>query len=186
MFRLNPVTGILSFVPEYSPPGPTGEQGEPGFDGEPGPPGPKGDQGDPGIRGERGAKGEPGKDGKDGLGILSGTNPPSPYLGHQGQFYIDYIHWTIYGPKTSDGWPNGVSMIGPQGEPGYDGADGEKGDPGERGLQGPPGPPGKDGPPGPVGRQGPPGPPGRVFHANDNSETQQRGWVQSGITVQTN
>ena len=79
----------------------------------------------------------------------------------------------------------GISMIGPQGEPGWDGNDGKdgepgpKGDPGPRGLQGPPGPPG------PAGKQGPPGPPGRVHHTSDGSPNQ-RGWVPSGITVQNN
>ena len=184
MFRLNPITGVLSFVPEYAPPGPPGDVGDPGYDGEPGPQGPQGEPGERGEQGQRGERGESGNDGLDGLGILSGTAPPSPLLGSPGQFYIDYIHWTIYGPKGLDGWPMGVSMIGPQGEPGYDGVDGDPGERGERGDPGFQGPPGKEGPPGPPGKPGPAGPPGRVYHTNESGTTQQRGWIPSGITVQ--
>jgi hypothetical protein len=138
------------------------------------------------LRGEKGEQGEPGKDGMDGLGILSGTAPPSPFLGTAGQFYIDYMHWTIYGPKGHDGWPMGVSMIGPEGLPGVDGRDGKPGEPGERGIPGPPGPQGREGKQGPQGKPGPSGPPGRVYHSNESGTTQQRGWVSSGITVQNN
>lgn len=186
MFRLNPITGSFSYAPEYAPPGPPGEPGEPGepgYDGEPGPQGPPGIEG---KEGPQGPPGEPGRPGIDGAGILSGTTPPSPFLGHPGDFYIDYQRWSIYGPKTNEGWPMGVSMIGPQGEPGLDGRDGEPGEPGERGVAGPPGPPGREGRPGPKGEPGPTGPPGRVFHANEAGTTQQRGWVSSGITVQNN
>jgi hypothetical protein len=164
MLRFNPITGGFAFVPEAAPPGPQGEPGVPGKNGVPGVEGPRGKDGPKGDVGERGPQGNPGKDGKDGVGILSGTAPPSPFFGTEGAFYIDYVHWTIYGPKTAEGWPVGITMIGPQGQPGRDGVDGE---PGERGPKGDPGPigigmRGEQGPRGLTGPQGPPGPAGRL------------------------
>lgn len=185
MFRLNPITGSFAFVPEYAPPGPQGDPGEPGEPGQDGQLGPQGPQGQKGDKGDKGDKGEPGRNGKDGIGILSGTTPPSPFLGEPGSFYIDYQHWTIYGPKGLDSWPQGVSIIGPQGEPGLDGADGLDGEIGPQGIQGPPGPHGPAGPQGKPGVQGPPGPSGRVQYVGDQSQPQ-RGWVSGGITVQHN
>lgn len=185
MFRLNPITGSLSFVPEYAPPGPPGEPGEvgePGLDGAPGPAGPAGRQG---PKGEKGDKGDKGIDGKDGVGLLYGITPPSPFLGVPGSFYIDHTHWVIYGPKGHDLWPPGVSMIGPQGVPGEPGLDGLNGCQGPKGDPGPAGPTGPQGLPGKTGLQGPPGPPGRVYHSGDSPPTQ-RGWSPSGITVHHN
>ena len=185
MFRLNPINGCFTFAPEYSPPGPPGETGEPGYDGEQGPQGEKGDRGPKGEKGDQGPSGQPGRHGNDGVGILSGSTPPSPFLGPPGAFYIDYVHWTIYGPKTEDGWPMGVSMIGPQGEPGADGFDGRDG---ERGPMGEPGPPGRQGIPGVQGKPGPPGPigpPGRMQYVGESAPPQ-KGWVSAGISVQHN
>lgn len=59
--------------------------------------------------------------------LLSGATAPSDSLGVDGDFYIDYIYWIIYGPKTSGAWPAGVSLIGPQGNSGSDGANGANG-----------------------------------------------------------
>jgi hypothetical protein len=119
------------------------------------------------------------------LGVLCGTTPPSPHLGSFGQFYIDYAHWTVYGPKGADGWPVGISMIGPQGEPGRDGIDGCDGLPGTPGPTGRPGERGAIGPVGPPGHQGPPGPAGRIYHTSE-ADPKQRGWVPSGLSVETN
>jgi hypothetical protein len=55
--------------------------------------------------------------------ILSGTvTPPPNTLGNNGDYYIDKINYVIYGPKSGGIWPQGVSLIG---------ADGETGPPGE-------------------------------------------------------
>lgn len=182
MLRLNPITGTLSFVPDYAPPGPQGEPGEPGEPGYDGAQGPQGLRGLKGPKGDKGDKGATGSNGKDGVGILSGTTPPNLHAGEVGSFYIDYQNWLIYGPKSPDGWPAGVSLIGPQGEAGADGYDGYDGPPGPEGPQGKPGP---QGPPGKQGIQGPPGPVGRVQYVNDNNPMQ-RGWVSTGISVQNN
>jgi hypothetical protein len=186
MFRFNPVTGCFSFAPQVAPPGPKGETGEPGYDGEQGPQGPQGERGPKGDKGDPGPTGAPGRDGNDGVGILSGTTPPSPFLGSVGAFYIDYAHWTIYGPKTADGWPLGVSMIGPKGDPGLDGLDGQPGECGPQGIQGIQGPQGNPGPQGPIGPPGPQGAPGRIHYTSDSDDFSQRGWVSAGITVQHN
>jgi hypothetical protein len=185
MFRFNPIDGCFTFAPEYSPPGPPGEPGEPGYPGLDGERGPKGEAGEQGPVGPKGDTGTAGVNGRDGLGILSGANAPSPFMGEIGQFYINYHSWLIYGPKSADGWPQGVSLIGPQGPPGWDGADGLDGEPGQRGEPGPRGPVGPAGPQGKPGPQGSPGPAGRVQYTGD-SPAKPRGWVSSGITVQNN
>jgi len=181
MFRLNPITGSFNFIPELGRPGPPGE---PGWDGEPGQPGERGVAGPAGPAGPCGVPGErgpAGKNGKDGLGILSGIAPPSAMVGDEGQFYIDHINWVLYGPKNAQGWPVGVSLIGPRGNPGRDGFDGLDGPPGP---QGPPGI-GIQGPPGPAG---PPGQPARstpVFSHQHEGEPPLRKLGSSGISVQT-
>lgn len=186
MFRLNPITGAFNFIPEFGRPGPPGD---PGWDGDPGPPGERGLQGERGERGEpgeRGQQGPAGRDGKDGLGILSGIAPPSSFVGCEGQFYIDHQNWIIYGPKKATGWPQGVSLIGPQGRPGRDGLDGVDGLPGPPGDRGPAGPPGKS-IQGPPGRPGPPGrsiPAPSLPIASDNQPVLKK-LGSSGISVQT-
>lgn len=49
-----------------------------------------------------------------GARLLSGQGPPPGSLGEDGDFYIDYLNWVIYGPKLGT-WPPGVSIIGPPG-----------------------------------------------------------------------
>ena len=188
MFRLNPITGAFNFIPEFGRPGPPGE---PGWDGEAGQPGERGVAGPAGPAGPCGVPGErgpAGKNGKDGLGILSGIAPPSAMVGDDGQFYIDHSNWIIYGPKTSQGWPGGVSLIGPRGLPGRDGFDGESG---PAGPVGPPGPPGVSvqGPPGLPGPAGPAGPPGRTISPSHQSKEYKpalRNLGSSGISVHNN
>ena len=80
--------------------------------------------------------------GADGKSILNGTAAPSSDAGAEGDFFLDTTNSVLYGPKTSIGWGNGVSLIGPAG------ATGAKGDTGDAGPQGEPGPTGATGPPG--------------------------------------
>lgn len=65
------------------------------------------------VSGATGPRGAPGQ------AVLSGTGAPSSMIGNIGDFYIDATAWTIYGPKASNGWPTGASIIGPQGPPGF-------------------------------------------------------------------
>jgi hypothetical protein len=50
--------------------------------------------------------------------ILSGPVPPLLTTGIIDDFYIDYVTWKIYGPKTNTGWGVGVDI---QGEDGING-----------------------------------------------------------------
>ena len=77
-------------------------------------------QGPQGIAGINGTNGLNGADGKT---VLYGTVDPTTE-GNNGDFYINTTTHCIFGPKTAGVWPAGVSLIGPQGNPGADGADG--------------------------------------------------------------
>ena len=117
--------------------------------------------------------------GADGKTILNGTAAPSSDAGADGDFFLDTTNSVLYGPKTSSGWGNGVSLIGttgatgatgakgdtgatgPQGEAGPTGEQGEKGDTGDTGPQGPAGVTGATGPQGDTGDAGPAGADGR-------------------------
>lgn len=48
-------------------------------------------------------------------GVLNGSGAPGNALGSNGNFYIDSTNWVVYGPKASDVWPAGTSMVGPAG-----------------------------------------------------------------------
>ena len=102
--------------------------------------GPKGDKGEDGLQGEKGDKGDKGEDGlqgKNGRTILNGEGVPDNSLGEEGDFYIDTLTDTLYGPKRTDHWLiPGVPLKGEKGDKGEDGLQGEKGDKGEDGLQG--------------------------------------------------
>ncbi|WP_162633165.1 hypothetical protein [Echinicola strongylocentroti] len=65
-----------------------------------------------------GLQGEPGKDGEDGSRIYSGSISPSLNIGELGDFYFQTTIGVLYGPKRSTGWGSGISLKGPQGEPG--------------------------------------------------------------------
>ena len=56
--------------------------------------------------------------------ILWGTAAPTGDDGANDDFWINTTAWVIYGPKASGAWPTGVSLIGPPGNHGDDGADG--------------------------------------------------------------
>jgi hypothetical protein len=97
--------------------------------GEKGGRGDRGERGERGVAGERGERGERGSPGIPGPALLySGSAPPTSTVGIDGAFYIDFSQWQIYGPKGSDGWPDGVSLVGPRGRPGRDGIDGLDGE----------------------------------------------------------
>jgi hypothetical protein len=50
--------------------------------------------------------------------ILNGAGAPDPELGAVGDFYLS-ADSELYGPKDADtGWGAGVSLVGPQGDPG--------------------------------------------------------------------
>jgi hypothetical protein len=125
--------------------GPTGAQGPIGLTG---PTGATGAQGPIGLSGPSGAPGAagldglPGNDGINGLNgktVLSGTINPTNE-GVNGDFYINTTSSTIFGPKALGAWPNGVSLVGPQGATGLTGAAGAQG------IQGPTGAAGAAGP----------------------------------------
>jgi hypothetical protein len=158
--------------------GPIGPQGTTGPQGERGPQGDKGEKGERGEPGAPGADGETGPPGADGRTIFSGSSAPLVSQGLVGDFYVDTAAMMIYGPKGSEGWGLGSSLIGsvgeqgPQGEvgpigpagergpQGLVGPEGPKGDKGERGEIGPVGPQGEQGPQGEAGPPGPVGPSG--------------------------
>lgn len=49
---------------------------------------------------------------------LSGSGAPTSGTGDMNDFYLDISTSTYYGPKTSEGWPTGVSIIGATGTSG--------------------------------------------------------------------
>ena len=59
-----------------------------------------------------GAGGAPGAPGADGKTILNGTTNPTGSVGKDGDFYINKITTTLFGPKSGGVWPSGVSLIG--------------------------------------------------------------------------
>lgn len=84
--------------------------------------GPRGHRGHVGPKGAKGSQGVAGVPGEDGSTVLNGSGAPSANVGAAGDFYIDTTSWTIYGPKTANGWPaTGQSLRGPQGPAGSSG-----------------------------------------------------------------
>ena len=109
--------------------------------------------------------------------VLNGNvNPTDPNLGEVGDFYINTVTSTIFGPKSaySPFWPaSGISLVGSNGQAGAQGPVGPAGAQGAIGPQGPMGATGPAGPQGPqgltgvAGATGPAGPQGlRVLDAN--------------------
>ncbi|MEA2351825.1 MAG: hypothetical protein QOJ14_239 [Thermoleophilaceae bacterium] len=95
--------------------------------------------------------GSQGTAGADGRTIRNGSGPPASGLGVDGDFYIDNVAHTLYGPKTAGSWGGGTSLVGPQGE---QGAHGVEGSTGPKGSTGPTGPTGATGGTGQAGLQG--------------------------------
>ena len=98
--------------------GPIGATGLQGVKGDTGPVGPQGSQG---LTGAVGATGPQGAAGLDGKTILNGTIAPSELVGKVGDFYLHTAASAIYGPKTSSGWGQPVSLVGPKGDSGAQG-----------------------------------------------------------------
>jgi len=110
--------------------GPQGPTGAQGIQGEQGPTGMMGPQGVQGLQGERGFQGptgaagpqgpmgSSGANGLDGKTVLNGSGAPSAATGANGDFYIDTVAKTIYGPKESGAWGSSTSLVGPQGPAG--------------------------------------------------------------------
>ena len=111
-----------------------------------GPAGTTGPAGADGAVGDAGATGATGAAGADGRTILNGSAAPTSGDGVSGDFWLDTITTTIYGPKAAGAWPGtGVSLIGAAGAAGADGADGAAGAAGADGADGAAGADGADG-----------------------------------------
>ncbi len=83
--------------------------------------------------------------------IRYGLGAPTATMGYDGDFYVDTVTYTFFGPRTAGNWGVGQSLIGPKGPQGPAGLTGP---PGETGPTGPFGPMGETGP---IGNAGPPG-----------------------------
>lgn len=66
-------------------------------------------------QGPPGPQGIPGVPGKDGNTVLYGPANPAPFVGVDGDFYINTTTHFLFGPKKLGVWPAGTSMVGPQG-----------------------------------------------------------------------
>ncbi|UDM50058.1 collagen-like protein [Cupriavidus sp. MP-37] len=113
--------------------------------------------------------GPQGVPGAPGATLLHGAGDPTAADGAAGSFYLNTTTNTLFGPKTADGWPAGISVVGltgPVGPAGPAGADGAPGPAGEKGEQGEQGEKGDKGDPGEQGPQGEPGAGGTVYTAN--------------------
>jgi hypothetical protein len=104
-------------------PGATGPTGATGFTGATGPTGATGFDGATGPTGATGFDGATGPTGATGLQILNGIVNPTTE-GVNGDFYINTSNTTLFGPKSSNVWPVGISLIGATGSEGATGATG--------------------------------------------------------------
>lgn len=87
-----------------------------------------------GPQGPQGISGTNGTNGSNGYSILNGpVNPSNTSTGSNGDFYINTITYTLFGPKTDGLWGTGVVITGDTGPKG------DKGDTGATGLTGPKG-----------------------------------------------
>lgn len=100
-------TGADSVVP--GPTGPTGPTGA-GETGPTGPTGALGPTGPAGGTGPTGPTGPTGTAGADGTRWYSGTTVPSSLLGANGDFYVNTLALTWYGPKTFGSWGTAKPM----------------------------------------------------------------------------
>ena len=108
--------------------------------------------------------------------VHNGNGAPLVTVGNIGDFYLDVASVTLYGPKTTLGWPASfVSLVGPQGDPGPQGPQGIPGAPGAMGPEGPQGPQGEQGIQGPAGLQGEQGPTGQQGPQGVQGEQGQKG-----------
>lgn len=71
-----------------------------------------------GPPGADGADGADGLDGTDGQSLLNGSGAPAGGLGNDGDMYLDYTNYDVYGPKTAGAWGSGTSILGTVGSDG--------------------------------------------------------------------
>lgn len=71
-----------------------------------------------GPRGATGTTGATGNTGTSGNTILSGTVNPTAANGAIGDFYLNRTTYTLYGPKTAQGWGMGLELKGKDGTQG--------------------------------------------------------------------
>jgi len=90
-------------------------------------------QGAQGIQGPQGPAGVPGSQ------IYSGNGAPSANIGNTGDYYLDKSTGNFYGPKTTSGWGNPISLKGANGAQGPPGPQGPQGSQGSQGAAGTPG-----------------------------------------------
>ena len=69
-------------------------------------------QGPQGLDGPAGPIGAPGRPGQDGNTILTSEGLPRADVGTNGDYIIDKVSWTIYGPKASGVWGIGTPLRG--------------------------------------------------------------------------
>ena len=69
-------------------------------------------QGPQGLDGPAGPIGAPGRPGQDGNTILTSEGFPRADVGTNGDYIIDKVSWTIYGPKASGVWGIGTPLRG--------------------------------------------------------------------------
>ena len=69
-------------------------------------------QGPQGLDGPAGPIGAPGRPGQDGNTILTSEGFPRPDVGTNGDYIIDKVSWTIYGPKANGVWGIGTPLRG--------------------------------------------------------------------------
>lgn len=63
-----------------------------------------------GPSGPSGATGTTGTNGTNGSTILSGTTNPAASVGVDGDFYLNTVTSTLFGPKAAGAWPAGVQL----------------------------------------------------------------------------
>lgn len=59
--------------------------------------------------------------------ILYGAANPTNATGNNGDFYLNTVSNTLFGPKAAGVWPAGTSLVGPAGPQGATGAVGAQG-----------------------------------------------------------
>ena len=88
------------------------------------------------VTGGAGTDGADGVDGSDGNTILNGVLSPGGLTGVDGDFYLNTVTNTIFGPKVGSSWGTGTSLNGPTGLAGPTGAQGPIGATGPQGTPG--------------------------------------------------
>lgn len=89
-----------------------------------------------GATGATGVTGATGATGPRGYSILNGIVAPSAGDGIDGDFWLDTVTSTIYGPKSAGAWGAGTLLIGPTGAQGIQGIQGITGPTGPAGATG--------------------------------------------------